>query len=149
MTVIAVRGRTMAADKMTSCGGLEITTTKIARLGDGSIVGGFGNSSRSSAIQQWYVAGADPAKYPDTDGKAGLLVLRSDGKILLFDDGPFPDLVEDEYFAVGSGRDFAIGAMHMGADVQQAVEIAIAHCNSCGRGIDALTLYPCSASASP
>lgn len=45
-------------------------------------------------------------------------------------------LVFDRFMAWGSGRDFAMGAMEMGASAYRAVEVAIRHSTGCGYGID-------------
>lgn len=39
----------------------------------------------------------------------------------------------------GEGRDFAYGALEMGANAIKAVEVASKYCISCGMGIDVLS----------
>lgn len=48
---------------------------------------------------------------------------------------------------MGSGRDFAIAAMHCGKTAREAVEIASLYENGCGNGVDVLEA-PCSSSGS-
>ena len=47
--------------------------------------------------------------------------------------------VEDQFAAWGSGRDFALTAMHLGKSAREAVEIACLFENGCGNGVDVLT----------
>ncbi len=50
------------------------------------------------------------------------------------------DFTEAKYLCIGRGRDFAFGALAMGADAYKAVMIACLYESSCGMGIDTLTL---------
>jgi ATP-dependent protease HslVU (ClpYQ) peptidase subunit len=49
-------------------------------------------------------------------------------------------VVEDPFMAWGSGRDFALGAMAMGATAREAVAVACRFNVYCGNGIDAFDL---------
>lgn len=60
-----------------------------------------------------------------------------------------PFMVEDDltliqikapFYAEGSGADFAIGAMEMGASAEQAVQAAIKHSANCGGKIQTVKL---------
>ena len=139
MTVIAWDGRTLAADKAAVDNGTIRTLTKIRRGRNGELMAAAGSSQMSERLYVWYMAGADADKFPDNEAKCSFLVIQKDGKQLLFDGGPFPDVYEDKFIAIGSGRAFAIGAMAVGADARQAVEIAIQWCEGCGKGIDTLS----------
>lgn len=142
MTTIAWDGKMMAGDKRTSFGGLHVTTTKVHRI-RGALVAGCGNSAPIAEMIQWYADGADPAKLPpnqrDEDKAVNLLVASPEG-LFLYADSATPFKIESPFAAIGSGRDFAIAAMHLGCDARRAVEIASIYETGTGNGVDALEL---------
>lgn len=144
MTVLAWDGKTLAADKRTSFGGLHATTTKVHRLADGRLFGGCGATAVIKEVQHWIEAGADPAKFPaaqrSKDDNCSALVVQLDGTLLQYEESPHPIAIEDRQWAIGSGRDFAIMAMHLGKTAEEAVLLASQFCSNCGNGVDALTL---------
>lgn len=144
MTVIAWDGRTLAADKRMSWNGYPATTTKISRAPNGALIGGTGDSDAIAALRKWYLDGAVPADYPnntcDGDYRARLLVITPTGQITVYLADPVPVTLDDKCFAVGSGADFALAAMHLGHSAKKAVEVACALDTGCGNGIDTLRL---------
>ena len=79
-------------------------------------------------------------KLPNDPGNTPCLwVINRNGHIAKFEDSPYPVVYNDKVFAEGSGRDFAYGAMAMGADAVRAVEIANQYDVHCGGGVDVLT----------
>lgn len=138
MTVIAWDGRTLAADKRSTFDGYPATTTKIVRAPNGDLIGAGGNSGMCRELRQWWIGGGSPANYPDKDGRCVLLVVQAPGRVLYFESGPAPVLIEQRHFAVGSGRDLAIAAMFLGCHAYRAVEIACLFNAGCGNGIDTL-----------
>lgn len=141
MSVIVWDGKTLAADKQASSGNLIRTQTKIFRHGD-LLIGGAGTTTSVEALRNWVLGGCDPEKFPKLPTDAGhtdLWVINRNGVIRKFEDSPFPVSYDDKVFAEGSGRDFAYGAMAMGADAVTAVKVAIRYDKHCGGGIDVLT----------
>lgn len=102
--------------------------------------------STGQIMANWYEAGADLEKYPicqrDKDDWSRLIVVKPRGLVVVYEQWPTGFHPEDKFLAFGSGRDYAMGAMAMGADARRAVEIASHFCTSCGMGVDALTLEP-------
>lgn len=143
MTVIAWDGKTLAADKRTNFGGLHGTTTKVSRLADGRLVGCCGNAAQIMEMKHWLTAGADPLAFPaqqrDEEKSVSMLVACPDGKLLQYENTPYPLVLENKRWAIGSGRDFAVAAMHLGRDAREAVEIASIFDCGCGNGVDTLT----------
>lgn len=142
MTVIAWDGKTLAADKRAVNSGLIRTVTKIKRIGD-LLVGVAGDTAGLVEAFRWVELGCPYDKYPDilkdkNDGP-GILVIK-DGKTFMYGTSPLPTEYEDKLFAIGSGRDFALSAMHFGMSAKEAVEFASLHENNCGNGVDVLTL---------
>lgn len=128
----------MAADSATTANGTFTgSSIKIARNKKGDLAGACGDAIYGHAFRQWFLKdekgkppnGADHGK-PDSSSQG--LIVRRNGVIERFDfDGKH--LLEAEYYAMGSGRDIAFGAMFIGATAIQAVEAAIGH-DTCCRG---------------
>ena len=143
MTVIAWDGKMLAADKQATSSGLRVTCTKIRRAADGSLLAWTGDGAAGMLMANWYDAGQKADEYPkpqaDKDEWARLVVIRG-GKIHTYDRWPVLLTYEDKFMAFGSGRDFALGAMSMGATAKEAVEIACRFENGCGMGVDYMAL---------
>jgi hypothetical protein len=90
----------------------------------------------------WLKDGADPATFPKTDDKddyANLLVVGQGGVLLKYENSPTPIIYEPgQKFAMGSGRDFALMAMHLGKTAREAVELTCQLTVECGNGVDSL-----------
>jgi 20S proteasome, alpha and beta subunits len=143
MTAIAWDGKTLAADKRMGFGSEFATVTKIHRI-DGCLVGWAGESALGKAMIDWFRNGAKPEAFPatqrDKDRLGSLLVIRSNGEIHHFAAEPFPLVVEDKVYTIGSGSEFASAALYLGHDARRAVEVACALDMNCGNGIDTLEL---------
>lgn len=143
MTVIAWDGKTLAADKRASNSGLIFPVTKIFKH-RGCLIGGAGDFDRINETIAWFAAGADPAKMPpyarSNDDYVALLVIEPNGSILKYERSAVPFKIEAPFFAIGSGRDFAMAAMHLGRSAVEAVQVACALETGCGNGVDTLEL---------
>lgn len=143
MTVIAWDGKTLAGDKLMSFGGLHATATKVHRVGN-KLVGGCGTSAVIQEMKHWIGNGADPAKFPasqrDVKENASILVVNADGTLHQYEHTPFPLVLENRMWAIGSGRDFAMMAMHLGRTASEAVLLTNLLCHDCGNGVDTLEL---------
>ncbi len=126
MTTIAFDGQTLAAD-----GGIFLgdriagkNVKKIFELKGGGMWAGFaGDDPVGKKRIEWLNDGADPDKFPKIDGQDCSLMLVSDsGSVSIVCAGVITDV--DVPFAIGSGAEFAIGAMCAGASAMEAVEIA-------------------------
>lgn len=142
MSVIAWDGVTLAADRRASDGGFIHTTRKIARV-RGHLVGFTGQTAFGEQMVNWFERGGKVEDFPEAqrhaDDWSGLLVIAPGPAIFKFERTPFPIIVRDLMFAVGSGRDFAMAAMACGRPAAEAVEIACRFDSGCGNGIDTLT----------
>jgi ATP-dependent protease HslVU (ClpYQ) peptidase subunit len=142
MTIIAWDGTTLAADKMTSFGGLHGTTTKVHKIGD-ILVGGCGNTALIQEMMRWIHDGCQPDKFPTQQRNpqecASILVInKTQPRIIQYESTPHPIILHNPYWAIGSGRDFAMAAMFLGRTAKEAVEVACVLCNDCGNGVDTL-----------
>ena len=150
MTTIAWDGKTLAADKMGDAGGMRITVTKIRRAKDGSLLGGAGTAAFCLEMFDWIEAGAAPDKLPknqETDDWSCIIRIMPSGKILRYDKCAVPLVLEDGRTAIGSGRDYAVAAMHLGCDAITAVRVAAVFDPGTGSTMDTLTLEPTHADA--
>lgn len=148
MTVIVWDGKTLAADKMAVQGGLKRPVTKIKKI-NGNLCAISGDWDLAQETFEWFAKGADPEKLPpyyrDKDDWQPMLVITPMGRVIKYERSPYPmeytESVETQgFYAMGSGRDFAIGAIAMGADAIEAVRVASLYCDSCGMGIDSVRL---------
>lgn len=141
MTCIAWDGRTLAADKQATAGCMRQAATKIYRVDD-ALVALSGDSGIARAILAWYRGVRDPREYPrQVDDDGSLIVFTREGVDLYCSTGyGFPEPIENSFIAFGSGRDYAMAAMHLGSDARQAVEVACEFDAFCGMGIDVLEL---------
>lgn len=146
MTVVVWDGNMLAADRMAVSGGTKYAVQKIFRLPDGSLVGVSGCLPRATAVVEWLKNGAVPSDYPQGGGDAEwvtVLHIRVDGSAVRYEHIGHPIPLLTTPHAIGSGRDYALGAMlASGCGAARAVEIAIELSADCGMGIDSLTLIP-------
>ena len=146
MSVVVWDGKTLAADTQTTNGNLRRNVaTKIHRCASNPdiLFAGVGEYQALHALRDWIEKGADPKEFPreyaDRSGNTALWVINRNGTIARIEDGPFFVKQDVTSFADGSGRDFAYGALEMGANAVQAVKIASYYDIYCGGGIDRLT----------
>lgn len=144
MTVIAWDGMSIAADKRALNEYRPITVTKLFRVPDGSaILAVSGELSYGMVLVGWYSAGADPEKWPhfqrDKDEWVALICVKKDG-LYRYERTPIPHKIHDPFYAVGSGRDYALAAMYLGKSAKEAVEVTNALSAACGNGVDVMSL---------
>lgn len=120
MTTIAWDGKTLAADTRATAGGFAFGNDKAVRLKDGRLYAGSGSAEDCEAVRIWLETGGDKPTLKDYVG----LVIGSDASIWRYEDKLVPFQVTSPFHAVGSGRDYAIAAMHMGKTAREAVELA-------------------------
>jgi hypothetical protein len=138
VSIVAWDGKVLAADKQATNSGMKILSTKLWNLTNGITLAVAGGLPSGLAMKEWFVAGADPAKWPasqGTDDWARLIVFDGVG-LHTYEQICVPIRAMGDFEAWGSGRDFAMGAMAMGATAEKAVEIASSFSVDCGMGID-------------
>lgn len=143
MTVIAWDGKTLAADKRSVLSGKPTTVTKLTSS-NGWLLAISGDLVKGLELVEWFRAGRDPKELPafqrSNDDYVPMLAISPSAEVFHFEDSPVPFRVEDLVYAMGSGRDYALAAMHLGCDARRAVGVACALDTRCGNGIDVLTL---------
>ncbi|MES2352088.1 MAG: hypothetical protein V4641_31350 [Pseudomonadota bacterium] len=143
MTVIVWDGKTLAADKRCSYGGMNCTVTKIFRVG-ALLVGGSGDVPYIQAMVDWVRRGRNVADYPvdqrDKDNWQPIIVIEPSGKAMMYERTPYPIIYDDTVMVLGSGREYARAALYMGATAAEAVAVTSALDVNCGNGIDTLRI---------
>jgi ATP-dependent protease HslVU (ClpYQ) peptidase subunit len=142
MTIICWDGKTLAADKRSVNNGMQSTVRKIFKLQDGRLFGACGEASFCMAMLKWVKDGEKESEFPsDQRGDNWQLCCIVDSLgIGYYEKTPILLRREDLFTAFGSGRDYAIAAMHLGKTAKEAVEIANLFDVHCGNGVDELTL---------
>ena len=143
MSVVVWDGRTLAADRQMVCAGLRTAVSKIRRLDDGTLLGFTGNHDVGLLLVRWYENGAKREEWPHVQsGKhwTRLIVVQPGGVVGFYERQPEFQPSLEPFTAWGAGRDFAIGAMAMGADARKAVEITNRFSVDCGLGVEAYDL---------
>lgn len=126
MTVVAYTRGVMAADSSCFIGDTAVHPAKKIWQVGGGLVGCAGDLYAMVAFVRWLLDGAIDEDYPNLSFEA--IVVDPSGRVRAYDGGnPEPFDVKVPYCAIGSGRDFALGAMHAGADARGAVKAATVH----------------------
>lgn len=145
MSVIAWDGKRLAADKRAVFGSMSREVIKIFRSGE-VLAGYVGNIDQGEEVLAWFSSGHDPDKFPvsqrDREDWAALLVVFPSGWIWVYERTPYPIKFPPQQYALGSGRDYAMAAMHCGKTAPEAVVVACVFDCSCGHGVDVLIHDP-------
>jgi ATP-dependent HslUV protease subunit HslV len=143
LTTIAYKDGMMAGDTGV-CSDRVITASirKVSRNGNGDLCAAAGGLSWAMSFHDWFNAGEKgdhpPPEENDSWTDTGLIV-RADGSMWLYEsDGRYR--INAEYYALGSGREFAFGAMAVGATAEQAVQAAMRHDTHTNGDVDVVRL---------
>lgn len=123
MTTIVYRDGVLAADTRMIAGTAIIgSIAKIVRRDDGALCGGAGHASVVQAFQRWFLDGEEGD--PPVEDETKMFVISPKGNVEMFEvDGTIE--WRAPYFAMGSGKEFALGAMYAGASAEEAVKAAM------------------------
>jgi ATP-dependent protease HslVU (ClpYQ) peptidase subunit len=127
VTTIAWRRPIMAADSSCFVGDTHVLTMrKVWRVG-GGLVGCAGDVAEIFAFVRWLKDGADKDDYPEMKNIEAIVVDPFGTARAYEGETSEPMVIRNEYCAIGSGRDVALGAMFAGADARMAVRAAVRH----------------------
>lgn len=141
MSVIAWNGYSLCTDRRATSHAVH-TVTKSKKISDTTVVAWVGSQDQGLALCAWYEAGAhikDYPKFQSSDNWTTLIVATKD-QCISYNQEPYPIIVEEEYFAFGSGAAYALAAMSLGYSAYEGVEAAAKFDNNCGNGIDIYVL---------
>jgi len=145
LSVVVWDGTTLAADRMGAyADDSAYRVKKIDQINfpEGKhLYGWAGTHYLGIQMMNWFRNMQDspaPAAQHD-DHFIRVLEIKPDREIWLWE-GTVCWRIDEPFFAIGAGREYAIGAMAHGATASEAVEIASRFYMGCGLGVDALTL---------
>lgn len=131
MTTIACGNRIMVSDSLYTLGDTnwKQKTRKVRKI-YGHLVGCAGETDKIELFFRWFKQSFDsvqigPPEFPKLGENFVALVMRPDGSIYRQWDNEVQNDEEGSFAAIGSGWQFALGAMEAGADPITAVSIAI------------------------
>ena len=135
MTTIAYRDGVMAADTMSNDGTLRVSmnSQKIYRVFTRfSIVACAGYVAEAEAFIEWLERGVpdgDKLKVSENFDAIEVACLNAinPGAVWHWDDHLTPYKLDAEFYALGNGGHFAMGAMAAGCTAEEAVRLAIKH----------------------
>ena len=140
MTVVAFDGQSLAGDRLAAAGGTPLPRTRKvfwlrAPNGKQALVGFSGGSSYTNAYLNWMNGGPAPVSGPDE--KWSILLIEHPRLVWYRSDSANRwDLFGATKWAIGSGADYALGAMAAGKTAADAVRIASRLDVGCGLGVD-------------
>lgn len=124
MTTIAWDGTSIAADRLAVNNDVRVDAVdKMFTLADGSIVAGCGNIEHVAAVVA-SMRGDEDVEMPESP-EVTMCHWRNDGTLWIAHDQLRWRRCNQAYFAMGTGRDFALSALELGCTAQRAVELAI------------------------
>lgn len=145
MTVIAYRYGVIAGDtRVVVDENVRLDETKVATH-KGYIYGISGdNCPALDGFRRWFFTDLDSkSRAPMKGFKFTAMVVTPSGEIQEWDERGEYSKVSLPFYAIGSGREFALGAMEAGADSVAAVRVAIKWCPTVGGKVRTRKLKPC------
>lgn len=136
MTVIVFDGNTCAVDSGSVAETTMLRVRKFWTRTD-ELITGAGDASHVVAMAEWYLAGAKVDEFPPlirAKQDAELIIIDSRG-VRRFEASPYAVDHGNVRCAFGGGRDFAYGALAMGASATEAAGIACMFSPMCAEPI--------------
>lgn len=136
--VYHVKSRTFAADTKIT-GTCQGKVSKVVRNSKGDICGGAGEAG---AIQPMLWVFEHDGEFCKVKGNCAFLVVRKEsGAVYEFSkESPQGITWISPYYVMGSGKEYAVGALTMGASAKKAVEIASMYDDSTGSEVEVFKL---------
>lgn len=139
MTCIAWDGEMLAGDRQATHGGTPVhygrKVHRIRRFDDGRIVlfGCAGLTGDCHVYERWAAGKLTEApKFTELH----VLSVDEDRQVWVATENMHWFPVREKYWAIGSGAEYALGAMAAGKNARDAVRIAMRYDNGCGIGVD-------------
>jgi len=146
MTVIAWDGKTLCTDQQANDGSMKWEAEKawyITNKATGKIciVTGVGTLGYIIQLRDWFASGMETA-LDITPNMAELIVIDDEGLCVFSGEKTYSPVRLKAPMAFGHGREYAMGAMAMGANASDAVTIANEYSLHCGKGVACYTIHP-------
>lgn len=136
MTTVAAcfSKREIAADSMVTLEGVHYSVTKL-RKGANSVFGATGNWDACLKFLQ----AIEKNTFDESEAEVTVLELRKDG-LWVYEGCIIPSKIKNDYYAIGTGAQYAIAAMRLGCTPTEAVAIACEFDPSSRGPVDTLSL---------
>jgi ATP-dependent protease HslVU (ClpYQ) peptidase subunit len=122
-TIVAMRSQClMASDSMSTTDTGRFRSRKILRV-NGGLIGIAGYLSDITTFLEWHAKRR--RRRPRLRGLEAL-ELTQDGRLVYYQSDCSQDEIQDDWWAIGSGAQAALAAMHLLADPVRAIEVACA-----------------------
>lgn len=141
MTTVAYDGKSIAADRR--IGNME--AGKLFRLKSGAIFAGAGYYAQIVEVCAWLNEGGKPADRPklpdDEEESSEFLLIETSGEAYWLT-SPYLRRVKinERFCAIGSGSEYALGALAAGVSAKRAVEIACRFDVCTGKGVNVIRI---------
>jgi ATP-dependent protease HslVU (ClpYQ) peptidase subunit len=131
MTTIVATREAIGGDTMVSCEAKAIfyPSKKVMRIKN-DLIGAAGDAGDCVRFLDWAKHDFAEKKKPKFTEEAGsedeslILLVNAEGIFTMSTTDPYPELIESDFFAIGSGGKAAMGAFHRGATIEEALAIA-------------------------
>lgn len=129
MTTIAYKDGELAYDSLVSKGNARLGNMQKGVKSENFIAAVCGAAMAVPAFLKWVKADFNPRKKPNIvikteDDEFEAIVVDRKGNIIYYNERLEALPIQARYHAIGSGEDFAKGAMEVGADAKRAVQAA-------------------------
>ncbi|USN15553.1 nucleophile aminohydrolase [Brevundimonas phage vB_BpoS-Kikimora] len=140
MTTIAYRDGVLASDSLVTMNGIREGSAVKIESHRGVLFGGVGTWAAVVSFMAWVRKGAHGRCPMESSGaeSTGFIIAPSGHAVLFSEYGSLT--VDRPYFALGSGRELALGAMAAGATASEAVHCALEYDIYSGGPVRVLTL---------
>lgn len=139
MTIIVWDGIELAGDRKATHGGTPVVARKVHRVTHHRTVGLFGFSGSGSFCRAYlhHLITGEPWVEPRSEQAWSILAVQRNGMVWHRTNYCFGwERIGRRQWAIGSGADYALGAMAAGLCATSAVRIATRLDNGCGLGVD-------------
>lgn len=144
MTTIAWDGKkTIAADKQMNFCDTPVSATKLVKItykGKKAVAAGSGEVAQYTPVIDWIKNQRKSPPILEANANFGVIVVTEEGIAYVYASALTPVPISGRPWAIGTGADYALGAMAFGASAVEAVKIASALDVNTGLGIDVETL---------
>ena len=128
MTTIVYRDGMMSADSRAYRGGKGWLGTKVKVYKHKGVLVGSSSSvvGLTELIKKWIMSDSpdELLRLVPPDSHIDILAVYPNGEAMFMDTSLLPAYVVNEYYAIGSGNEYAMGALAMGASSKEAVRVA-------------------------
>jgi ATP-dependent protease HslVU (ClpYQ) peptidase subunit len=148
MTTVIYQDGVMACDTQVTFGQSKHLFSKKIRRINGCLVGAAGPVNVCQEYMRWFKENVKTAntqsrlpKFSSSEsGNYEIMIVTPKGEIWFQCSNNAPERVYGKYYGIGSGKAYAVTALHLGQDVKQAVRTAMKFDTGTGGNVHTLRL---------